>query len=99
MRRHRAETSGGARHRAHSRLTPSSIWSTRRRPASPASPEAAIPAINVFADFADRVRRVVAPIAAGTPAAQAVATLLVEPPRDPAHGDLASNAAMLLAKP
>jgi len=38
--------------------------------------------------------------AAGTlPAGLARAPITVEPPRDPAHGDLATNAAMVLAKP
>jgi len=39
-------------------------------------------------------------VADGTvPAEAATMAAVVEPPRDPAHGDLATNAAMLLAKP
>ncbi|MFM2256191.1 MAG: hypothetical protein RIQ28_38, partial [Pseudomonadota bacterium] len=38
--------------------------------------------------------------AAGTlPAGLDRGNVTVEPPRDPAHGDLATNAAMVLAKP
>ena len=32
------------------------------------------------------------------PAGSTAANVTVEPPRDPAHGDLATNAAMVLAK-
>ena len=39
-------------------------------------------------------------VAAGTlPAGLNRGAVAVEPPRDPAHGDLATNAAMVLAKP
>ena len=33
------------------------------------------------------------------PGLRPVARWRVEPPRDPAHGDMATNAAMVLAKP
>ena len=33
------------------------------------------------------------------PAGLEYARVIVEPPRDPAHGDMATNAAMVLAKP
>ncbi|MBA4050998.1 MAG: arginine--tRNA ligase, partial [Erythrobacter sp.] len=33
------------------------------------------------------------------PAGTSFANVTLEPPRDPAHGDLATNAAMVLAKP
>ena len=56
--------------------------------------------MNIFHDFTDRIRAIAAPIAAEAPEAAAlVARIVVEPPRDPSHGDLATNAAMLLAKP
>src|SRR5690242_17183549 len=48
----------------------------------------------IFADMLERVR------AAGTAILGAVdqSRVVVEPPRDPAHGDMATNAAMVLAK-
>ena len=57
--------------------------------------------MNVFNDFAGRVRAAAAAAIAGMPGAEGVDfdRLVVEPPRDASHGDLASNAAMVLAKP
>ncbi|MEJ1159446.1 arginine--tRNA ligase [Prosthecomicrobium sp. N25] len=56
--------------------------------------------MNVFADFTMRVRRAVAVLDLkdrdGKPLD--LDRVTVEPPRDPAHGDLATNAAMVLAK-
>ncbi len=56
--------------------------------------------MNLFALFADHVRDAVAQLAAeGTvPAGLDVSRVVVEPPRDASHGDLATNAAMVLAK-
>jgi len=55
---------------------------------------------NIFADLLDRVRAAnTALIAAGIlPAGIDQSRVTVEPPRDPAHGDVATNAAMVLAK-
>ncbi|MER0239652.1 arginine--tRNA ligase [Fulvimarina sp. MAC8] len=56
--------------------------------------------MNMFADFETRVRAAVSTVL--TDLGHAVPDLervTVEPPRDPAHGDLATNAAMVLAKP
>ena len=55
---------------------------------------------NIFADMLDRVRRANdALIAAGVlPAGIDQARVTIEPPRDPSHGDMATNAAMVLAK-
>jgi arginyl-tRNA synthetase len=55
---------------------------------------------NIYVDMLDRVRRVNdALIAAGVlPAGIDQSRITVEPPRDPAHGDMATNAAMVLAK-
>ena len=55
---------------------------------------------NIFNDVLDRVRAVTARlIAAGVlPAAIDQSRVIVEPPRDPTHGDMATNAAMVLAK-
>jgi arginyl-tRNA synthetase len=49
---------------------------------------------NIFADSLDRVRSASAAIVPGID----LARVTVEPPRDPAHGDIATNAAMVLAK-
>ncbi|NBC36808.1 arginine--tRNA ligase [Novosphingobium sp. FSY-8] len=62
---------------------------------------AATPAVPVFSAFAAHVDAALdALVAAGTlPAGLKRAAVTVEPPRDPSHGDLATNAAMVLAKP
>jgi len=54
--------------------------------------------MDIYADFAARVAatlRALYPEASG----ELIARAVVEPPRDPAHGDLSSNAAMVVAKP
>lgn len=55
----------------------------------------------IYAAFAGHIATALdALVAAGTlPAGLNRAAVTVEPPRDPAHGDLATNAAMVLAKP
>ncbi len=55
---------------------------------------------NIFAEMVDRVRRANDDlIAAGVlPAGIDLSRVTVEPPRDPTHGDMATNAAMVLAK-
>jgi arginyl-tRNA synthetase len=57
-------------------------------------------ASNIFNDVLDRVRAVNARLAeAGVlPAGIDQSRIVVEPPRDPTHGDMATNAAMVLAK-
>jgi arginyl-tRNA synthetase len=50
---------------------------------------------NIFADILDRVRSATAEVLSGSVDQSRVT---VEPPRDPAHGDIATNAAMVLAK-
>jgi len=58
--------------------------------------------LNIFERYEAVVAGVVAELVAdGTVPAEAAAraAIVLEPPRDPAHGDLASNAAMALAKP
>ncbi|MBV8851204.1 MAG: arginine--tRNA ligase [Methylobacteriaceae bacterium] len=56
--------------------------------------------MNVFAEFHQRIGRHVDAIAASgrLPAGIDKTRFVVEPPRDPSHGDLASNVAMVLAK-
>ncbi|TPQ49642.1 arginine--tRNA ligase, partial [Prosthecomicrobium hirschii] len=56
--------------------------------------------MNVFADFTIRVRKAVESLGltATDGSALDLTRVLVEPPRDPAHGDLATNAAMVIAK-
>ena len=49
---------------------------------------------HLFADMLDRVCAAAAPLAAGADLSRVV----VEPPRDASHGDMATNAAMVLAK-
>jgi arginyl-tRNA synthetase len=50
---------------------------------------------NIFANILDRVRSATADVLTGSVDQSRVT---VEPPRDPAHGDIATNAAMVLAK-
>jgi arginyl-tRNA synthetase len=57
--------------------------------------------MNIFSDFEDRIKTA---IKAAFPSVSggeggALESIVVEPPRDAAHGDLATNAAMVLAKP
>ena len=55
---------------------------------------------NIFADMLDRVRRANGELVASgmLPAGIDQSRVTVEPPRDPTHGDIATNAAMVLAK-
>jgi len=57
-------------------------------------------ASNIFNDVLERVRAVNARLIASgmLPAAIDQSRIVVEPPRDPSHGDMATNAAMVLAK-
>jgi arginyl-tRNA synthetase len=57
--------------------------------------------MNPFADIRSLVIDALGALAAGgtLPAGLDLAAVSVEPPRDPAHGDMATNAAMALAKP
>ena len=49
---------------------------------------------NLFADMLERVRAATAPLVG----AADLSRIVVEPPRDPTHGDMATNAAMVFAK-
>jgi arginyl-tRNA synthetase len=51
--------------------------------------------MNLFAVFSERVNAAVTEVAGKT---LDLSRVVVEPPRDPAHGDMATNAAMVLAK-
>jgi len=55
----------------------------------------------IHAAFADHVRDALEALVVDCvlPAGLPLANVTVEPPRDPSHGDLATNAAMVLAKP
>ncbi len=57
--------------------------------------------MNIFHDFTDRVRNAAEAIVKqdNSSADLGLDRVLVEPPRDASHGDLASNVAMVLAKP
>src|ERR671921_839912 len=56
--------------------------------------------MNIFAAFERRVAEALDRLAAAgsIPAGLDVGRVVVEPPRDPSHGDLATNAAMVLSK-
>jgi arginyl-tRNA synthetase len=58
------------------------------------------PSLHLFADVLARVHAICAKLAAEAnwPAGIDVSRVVVEPPRDPSHGDMATNAAMVLAK-
>ena len=57
--------------------------------------------MNIFSDFESKIKSVLGELESvrdmGT--ALDLSRIAVEPPRDPAHGDVASNVAMVLAKP
>ena len=57
--------------------------------------------MNIFADFSNRIRKAVEQLelTAKDGVKPDLARMTVEPPRDASHGDLATNAAMVLAKP
>lgn len=56
--------------------------------------------LHLFADMLARVRAVCGLLASehGWPAGIDLSRVVVEPPKDPSHGDMATNAAMVLAK-
>src|ERR1700675_1000102 len=56
--------------------------------------------LHLFADVLARVHAICAALAAegNWPAGIDFSRVVVEPPRDPSHGDMATNAAMVLAK-
>src|SRR6476619_1702002 len=54
---------------------------------------------NIFATVLERVHAALAALtAAGALPALDASRVVVEPPRDPSHGDMATNVAMVLAK-
>ncbi|MDZ7600729.1 MAG: arginine--tRNA ligase [Hoeflea sp.] len=57
--------------------------------------------MNVFKDFETRIKQAIEALDIVKDQGDAVSfeRLTVEPPRDPAHGDISTNAAMVLAKP
>jgi len=58
--------------------------------------------MNLFTVFEQRIRAAVESVVGAealATAGEALARVAAEPPRDPSHGDVATNAAMLLAKP
>lgn len=54
--------------------------------------------MNIFQVFGERIRSAIASLQLDVPV-DALSRVAVEPPRDASHGDVATNAAMLLAKP
>ena len=57
--------------------------------------------MNVFDVFSERIKEAVGRVLAASYAGQEadLGRIVVEPPRDPSHGELSTNAAMVLAKP
>ena len=57
--------------------------------------------MNIFRYFGERVEAAIGALAAEgvLPPGLDLTRITVEPPRDPGHGDLSTNAAMVLAKP
>jgi len=57
--------------------------------------------MNIFKAFENDIRAILVALADGgsIPAGLDLSRVTVEPPRDPSHGDLSTNAAMVLAKP
>src|SRR5690606_7963135 len=57
--------------------------------------------MNIFADFNERVKKTVEALDLKDKSGEVIdlSRIAVEPPRDATHGDLATNAAMVLAKP
>ena len=56
--------------------------------------------MNIFAEFHTRVAAILSQVIASgrLPAGLDLSRFVVEPPRDPSHGDLATNAAMVYAR-
>ena len=56
--------------------------------------------MNIFADFTDRVAKTIEALGLQSNSGEALdlSRVAVEPPRDASHGDVATNAAMVLAK-
>ncbi len=69
-----------------------------RKDTSPPAPDLKL---NLYPRFSAHVAAAIATLVADgdLPAGLSTANVTVEPPRDPTHGDLATNAAMVLAKP
>lgn len=54
--------------------------------------------MNLFLEFENKIRKILEGIDFGHSTAPDFGRVTVEPPRDPAHGDLAANAALVVAK-
>ncbi len=76
---------------------PSPVAATPPFPVAPAveAPKLAAPSVHLFADMLARVRAAVAPLVA--PGAD-LSRVVVEPPKEASHGDMATNAAMVLSR-
>ena len=55
--------------------------------------------MNVFSFFNDRIKAIIEATVKSEELPKLLGRISVEPPRDPSHGDMASNAAMVLGKP
>ena len=76
------------------KAAPKPASSPKSTPMAMPKPAAAGQAQHLFATILARVRAATAPLATNTD----LSRIVVEPPRDPSHGDMATNAAMALAK-
>ena len=76
------------------KAAPKPASSPKSTPMPMPKPAAAGQAQHLFATILARVRAATAPLATNTD----LSRIVVEPPRDPSHGDMATNAAMALAK-
>src|SRR5918995_1006574 len=86
-------------------LTTRRIWARAGRFSGAAlGPRTLVPEyapMNIFADFNDRIIKAVEALDLKDKDGNSadLSRITVEPPRDASHGDLATNAAMVLAKP
>src|SRR5262245_46019899 len=57
--------------------------------------------MNIYTDFANQIKKIIKELSVEIPQSQELLLekIVVEPAKDPTHGDLATNAAMILAKP
>ena len=54
--------------------------------------------MNIFSQFEQHIKKIIQDIEIENDISTVLPKISVEPPRDPSHGDLATNAAMVLAK-
>ena len=55
--------------------------------------------MNIFSKFEDYIKKILQSIDLNSDALKLLSKVSAEPPRDPSHGDISTNAAMIMAKP